>query len=98
MFSVLAEVTVNRSKKVLLLLDQANLNVSPSLEPPDQALARVAGHGESEAEFEKRATQRQPVDSVAAAADMPIHGAGDLEGAGTREALALYKKLLRSFL
>ena len=65
--------------------------------PPDKALTRVAGHGESEAEFEKRATQRQPVDSVVAAADMPIHGAGDLEGAGTREALALYKKLLNEY-
>jgi tetratricopeptide (TPR) repeat protein len=52
---------------------------------------------ESEAEFEKRATQRQSVNNTAAATDNPIEGADDLERAGTREAIALYKKLLNDY-
>lgn len=79
--------------------------VSPALErttppaaapvdtPPEQALAHIAAHDESEEDFERRTTQRQAVDSFSPPADVPVHG-GELEGAGTREAIALYKKLL----
>jgi tetratricopeptide (TPR) repeat protein len=62
--------------------------------PPD---AYTPDNSESEEDFEKRATSQQPVDSIAAAADSPIEGAGDLERAGTREAIALYKKLLNEY-
>lgn len=65
--------------------------------PSDQPLVHIEVYGESEADFERRTTQRQPVDSVSAAADMPMRGAGELEGAGTREAIALYKKLLNEY-
>ena len=65
--------------------------------PPEQELAHIPVHDESEADFEKRATMRQPVDSMAAAADTPVAGADDLERAGTREAIALYEKLLNEY-
>ncbi|OHB66575.1 MAG: hypothetical protein A2Y77_00965 [Planctomycetes bacterium RBG_13_62_9] len=65
--------------------------------PPEQALAHIPVHDESEADFEKRATMKQPVDSMAAAADTPVAGAVDLERAGTREAIALYEKLLNDY-
>jgi TolA-binding protein len=65
--------------------------------PPEQALAHIPVHDESEADFEKRATMRRPVDNMAAAADTPVPGANDLERAGTREAIALYEKLLNEY-
>jgi tetratricopeptide (TPR) repeat protein len=65
--------------------------------PPEQALAHIPVHDESEADFEKRATMKQPVDRLAAAADTPVAGAADLERAGTREAIALYEKLLNEY-
>jgi len=65
--------------------------------PPAPASEHIAVHDESEAEFERRTTRREPVDSVAAADDKPVHGAGDLESAGAREAIALYKKLLDQY-
>ncbi len=65
--------------------------------PSDQALAHIPVHDESESDFEKRATRRQPVDGTAAAADKPVEGADDLEKAGPREAIALYEKLLNDY-
>ncbi len=65
--------------------------------PSGQALADTRAHDESEADFEERATRRQPVDSAAAAADKPVEGADDLEKAGPREAIALYEKLLNDY-
>jgi cellulose synthase operon protein C len=65
--------------------------------PPEQASAHVPVHDESEEDFEKRATMRQPVDGMAAAADTPVAGADDLERAGAREAIALYEKLLNDY-
>ena len=65
--------------------------------PPERALAHLPVHGESEADFEKRATMRQPVDNMAVAAVTPVAGADDLERAGTREAIALYEKLLNDY-
>jgi len=65
--------------------------------PPGQGLAHIPVHDESEADFEKRATMGQPVDSMAAAADTPVAGADELERAGTREAIALYEKLLNDY-
>jgi tetratricopeptide (TPR) repeat protein len=65
--------------------------------PSDQALAHIPVHDESEADFERRATRKQPVDSMAAAADVPVEGADDLDRAGAREAIALYKKLLNDY-
>ena len=58
-------------------------------EPSDQALASIAEHGESEAEFESRTTRGQPPGSAAAIAGKRADGASDLERAGTREAIAL---------
>ena len=65
--------------------------------PPERALAPVPVHDESEADFERRATMGQPVDRLAAAADTPVAGADDLERGGTREAIALYQKLLNDY-
>ncbi len=63
----------------------------------DPALANIPTHEESERDFEARATGRQPVAGAAAAADRSLEGAGDLERTGAREAIALYRKLLRDF-
>ncbi|HEU4391921.1 MAG TPA: tetratricopeptide repeat protein, partial [Blastocatellia bacterium] len=63
--------------------------------PSGQELAHIPVHDESEADFEKRATRRQPVDGTAA--DKPVEGADDLEKAGPREAIALYEKLLNDY-
>ncbi len=63
----------------------------------DQASASIAASGESEAEFERRATRSQPPGSAAAVAGKPADGALDLERAGTREAIALYEKLLSDY-
>ncbi len=52
--------------------------------------------GESEADFEKRAVQTRAPAS-ARAADVPIEGAGNLESADAREAIKLYKKLLKDY-
>jgi len=59
--------------------------------------AEPAGHGESEARFESRTTQSQPPGSAEAVAGKPADGASDLERAGTREAIALYEKLLAEY-
>jgi tetratricopeptide (TPR) repeat protein len=65
--------------------------------PSDQALAHIPVHDESEADFERRATQRQQVPGIAAAADGLAEGADDLERASTREAIELYTKLLNDY-
>jgi tetratricopeptide (TPR) repeat protein len=65
--------------------------------PPDRAMANLPDHGESEADFEKRASGEQPLDRMAATADIPVDGANDLERKGTRDAIALYKKLLNDY-
>jgi tetratricopeptide (TPR) repeat protein len=65
--------------------------------PSDQALAQIPVHDESEADFERRATQRQQVVGMAATADGLAEGAGDLERASTRDAIELYTKLLNDY-
>jgi outer membrane protein assembly factor BamD (BamD/ComL family) len=65
--------------------------------PSDLALAHRPGPGESEADFEKRATRGQPVAPASGAADGPVEGADDLERASAREAVALYTKLLDEY-
>jgi outer membrane protein assembly factor BamD (BamD/ComL family) len=65
--------------------------------PLDQALAHIPVYDESEADFEKRATQRQHVAGMAVAADGPAESADDLERAGAREAIELYTKLLKNY-
>ena len=64
---------------------------------PVQALPHIPFHGESEADFEKRATQEDHVPDAASVAGKPAKGADDLERVGTREAIALYKKLLDKY-
>jgi tetratricopeptide (TPR) repeat protein len=54
-------------------------------------------YDEPEADFERRTTRSQPVDSVAADADKPAERVDDLERAGTREAISLYRKLLNDY-
>ena len=63
----------------------------------DQASASMAAQGESEAQFERRTTLSQPPGSAAAVAGKRADGASDLERAGTREAIALYEKLLSEY-
>lgn len=65
--------------------------------PSARASAQIPVHEESETDFERRATRRQPVDSTATAADRAAKGAGDLERTGAREAIALYEKLLNDY-
>jgi cellulose synthase operon protein C len=65
--------------------------------PSGQALAHRMVRSESETEFEKRATQRQEVAGRAASADGPAEGTDDLERANSREAIALYTKLLNDY-
>src|SRR4030066_185132 len=68
--------------------------VSATGAPSGQKLAHIPVHEESETDFERRTTRRQPVDNTATAADRSVEGAGDLERAGAREAPALYPTLL----
>jgi tetratricopeptide (TPR) repeat protein len=60
--------------------------------PSGPAAAHRPVYKESEADFETRATRGQPV--AAAAEERNADGADDLDRASTREAIALYKKLL----
>ena len=62
-------------------------HVSVAGGPLGQALADIPVHDESEADFEKRATQRQQVVGMATTADGLSDGADDLERASTREAI-----------
>ena len=71
--------------------------VSATGAPSGRKLAQIPVHEESETDFEMRTTRRQPVDNTATAADRSVEGAGDLERAGAREALALYQKLLNDY-
>jgi outer membrane protein assembly factor BamD (BamD/ComL family) len=63
-----------------------------SARPGAPAAAPDPAYAESEKEFETRATRSRPVDP--AAVPMRAEGADDLDRASTREAIALYKKLL----
>lgn len=72
----------------------ANLAAPEPGASPKTALppAETRPAGESQADFEARATGAQP-----AAAGAPAPTAGDLERAGAREAIAVYRKLLDKF-
>jgi TolA-binding protein len=71
--------------------------VSAAGAPSGRNSAHIPVHEESETDFERRTTGRRPVDNAATAADRSVEGAGDLERAGAREALALYRKLLDDY-
>ena len=60
--------------------------------PTGPSAAPDSVYKESEADFEARATRRQPV--AAAAEEEVAENGDDLDRASTREAIALYKKLL----
>jgi len=70
---------------------------SVAARPTDRALPYTAIHDESEADFEKRATQTKQGSAVRADADSLAEGADDLERTSTREAIDLYKKLLTDY-
>ncbi len=57
----------------------------------------AAGERESQAEFEKRAAQAQPIPEAAFAGNELPGAADDLERASAREAIALYTKLLKEY-
>jgi tetratricopeptide (TPR) repeat protein len=63
----------------------------------DSAVARSPVYDESEEDFETRATRREPITGVVATADGSTESADDLDRASTREALVLYRKLLRDY-
>ena len=65
---------------------------SISAAPSGPAAAPDPVYQESEADFEARATRSRPV--AAAVEEKSAEGADDLDRASTREAIALYKKLL----
>ena len=64
--------------------------------PVDRATAHIPARSESEPDFEKRTTQEQPA-AAAAASSASAARPDDLERAGAREALALYRKLLSDY-
>jgi TolA-binding protein len=64
---------------------------------PDRTQAQPPVEGESEADFEKRTTGTPPAASATVPGGPSQEGAPDLERKGTREALALYEKLLRDY-
>jgi tetratricopeptide (TPR) repeat protein len=64
---------------------------------PDRVSPRIKVHHESEADFERRATRGRQKAGNSATSDRPSNGADDLERMGTREAIALYKKLLNKY-
>jgi TolA-binding protein len=77
---------------------EAPPKVPPVAAPPsDQAVTHAPAEGESEADFEKRTTGTPPMERTTASAGSSREAAPDLERKGTREALALYKKLLRDY-
>jgi tetratricopeptide (TPR) repeat protein len=65
--------------------------------PSDQALTHISVKDESESDFERRTTQRRQVVGMDATADGLAEGNDDLERASTREAIALYTKLLNDY-
>lgn len=65
-----------------------------SVAPP---AAAAAGKGESEREFETRATASRAIPGAARPADAPLPAGSDLERAGPREAIALYQQLLARY-
>ena len=71
--------------------------VSVSGASPDQTLAHIPVHDESEADFEMRTTRKNQEAGMDAAVDGRPEGSNDLERAGAREAIALYKKLLNEY-
>ena len=76
--------------------------VLPKIDPvgggtSNQTLVHTPVYKESEAEFEKRTTQRQRVNGMTADVETPVEGVNDLERAGAREAITLYTKLLNEY-
>jgi tetratricopeptide (TPR) repeat protein len=65
--------------------------------PSDQGLEYIRVHDESEADFERRATQTQQVADMAVAAKGLAEGTSDLERVSAREAIELYTKLLNDY-
>jgi TolA-binding protein len=65
--------------------------------PSSLAAAPSPIYDESEEEFENRATRREPAAGASASAEASTRNADDLDRASTREALALYKKLLNDY-
>jgi tetratricopeptide (TPR) repeat protein len=61
------------------------------------ALVNIPVHDESEADFERRTTRRQWVNGMTADEGKLATGIDDLERAGAREAITLYKKLLNEY-
>ena len=59
--------------------------------------AEPAGHGESEARFERRTTRIKLPGSTEAVVGKLANGASDLDNAQAREAIALYEKLLAEY-
>jgi tetratricopeptide (TPR) repeat protein len=65
--------------------------------PSEQALGHIPVHDESEVDFETRATRREQLPGMSQAKNGLVEGTFDLERAGTREAIALYTKLLNDY-
>jgi len=62
-----------------------------------QSPAAMTADGESEEEFERRTTLSLAPARTADGVETPAEGASDLERTGTREAIALYSKLLDQY-
>lgn len=62
-----------------------------------QVLKDIQVHDESEADFEKRTTQMQKMESAKAFDETLVDAPADLERTGAREAIALYRKLLKDY-
>ena len=94
-----AEPTGQAKKMAPPVLERAVRPESSSITSglPGSAVAHSPVYDESEADFENRATKREPVVGTVAPAEVSTQGADDLDRASTREALALYKKLLHDY-
>ena len=64
--------------------------------PESRASVNIQVHNESEADFERRTTQGQ-LNGLTGASNAQGRAVNDLERAGAREALALYRKLLTEY-
>ncbi len=70
---------------------------APGRAPEKESGVTAGVASESERDFEKRATASPDIKDTARGADAPLAAGADLEKAGPREAIALYKQLLAKY-
>ncbi len=94
-YGVLSGDTAAKRRDSATALPPPERAASPTVVPVRPSVPAPAP-GESQADFEKRATRGAPVAGTAGAG-ISLPGAENLERAGAREAIALYQKLLNEY-